>query len=117
MHYGLSRWCHYKHYKNTPRYRINNNSIFIDDKIISEKTDTNCNDAGGIGWRYMSITRAEGIEHGCVSVEQQALLCRQSTTAKIGNEVREKSSVRCQGGKEQRTAGQRKRTESYGNAT
>ena len=41
----------------------------------------------------MSITRAEGIEHGCVSVEQQALLSRQSTTAKVGNEVREKNSV------------------------
>ena len=42
---------------------------------------------------YISITRAEGIEYGCVSVEQRALLGRQSTTAKVGNEVREKSSV------------------------
>ena len=45
-----------------------------------------------IGWGYMSITRAEGIKHVCVSVEQQALLSRQSATAKVGNEVREKSS-------------------------
>ena len=41
----------------------------------------------------MSITRAEGIENGCVSVEQQALLGQQSATAKVGNEVTEKSSV------------------------
>ena len=48
--------------------------------------DTNCNKAGGIDWGYMSITRAEGIKHGCVySVEQQALLGRQSATAKVGN--------------------------------
>ena len=53
-------------------------------------------------------------------MEQLALLGRQSTTAKVGNEVREKRSVsdltHCQGGKEQRTTGQRRRTESYGNA-
>ena len=59
--------------------------------MISDKADTNCNEAGGID--YMSITRAEGIEYGCVSVEQQALLGRQSATAKVGNKVREKSSV------------------------
>ena len=41
----------------------------------------------------MSITRTEGIEHGCVSVEQQALLARQSATGKVGNEVREKNSI------------------------
>ena len=36
----------------------------------------------------------------------------------VGNEVREKRSVvRYEGGKEQRTARQRRRTESYGNAT
>ena len=72
---------------------INSNSIFICDKMISDKTNTNCNEAGRIDWGYMSITRAEGIEHGCVSVEQQALLGRQSATAKVGNEVREKSSI------------------------
>ena len=44
-------------------------------------------------WGYMSITRTVGIEHGCVSKEQQALLGRQFATAKIGNEVKEKSSV------------------------
>ena len=41
----------------------------------------------------MSITRAEGIEHGFFSVEQQALLGGKSTTGKVGNQVREKSSV------------------------
>ena len=66
----------------------------------------------------MSITKAEGIEHSCVSVEQQALLGRQSATAMFGNDVREKSSVsEVARRKEQRTAGQRRRTESYGNAT
>ena len=43
--------------------------------------------------RGRSITRAEEIEHSYVSVEQQALLDRQSATAKVGNEVREKNSV------------------------
>ena len=33
------------------------------------------------------------MEHSCVSVEQQALLSQQSATAKLGKEVREKSSV------------------------
>ena len=47
----------------------------------------------GIDWGYTNITRAEGIEHGCVSVEQQTLLGRQSASAKVGNEVREKNSV------------------------
>ena len=61
--------------------------------MISDKMDTNWNEAGGIDWGYMSITRAEGIEHGCVSVEQQALLCQQFGTAKVGNEVGERSSV------------------------
>ena len=42
--------------------------------------DTNC-------------TRAEGIEHGCISMEQQALLGQQSASAKVGNEVRERNSV------------------------
>ena len=42
---------------------------------------------------YMSITRAEGIEYRCVSVEQQAVLGRQAATAKLGNELREKNSV------------------------
>ena len=41
----------------------------------------------------MGITRAEEIEHGSVSVEQQALLGRQSTTAKVGNEVRGEKGV------------------------
>ena len=41
--------------------------------MISDKTDTNCNKAGCIDWECMSITRAEGIEHSLVSVEQQAL--------------------------------------------
>ena len=53
--------------------------------MISDKTATKP--------EALSITRAEGIENGCVSVEQQALLGRQSATAKVGNEVREKSSV------------------------
>ena len=53
---------------------------------------------------YMIITRAEGIEHGRVSV---ALLGRQSASAKVGNEVREKSSV----SEVPRTTGQRRRTE------
>ena len=61
--------------------------------MISDNTDTSCNDAGGIGRGYMSITRAEGIEHGCVNVEQQPLLGQQSATAKVCNEVREKSSA------------------------
>ena len=39
------------------------------------------------------MPEGKGIEHGCVSVEQQALLDRQSTTAKVANEVREKNSV------------------------
>ena len=43
--------------------------------------------------QYTSITRAEGIEHNCVSVEQQALLGQQSAAAKVSNEVREKNSV------------------------
>ena len=55
--------------QNSPSYRINSISIYIDDK-----TDTSCNEAGCIDLGYLSITRAEGIEHGCVSVEQQALL-------------------------------------------
>ena len=70
---------------NNPSYRVIRNSIFIDDKMISDKTDT----SSLLG--YVSITRAEGIEHGSVSVEQQALLGRQSATGKIGNEVRDKS--------------------------
>ena len=41
----------------------------------------------------MSITGAEGIENGCISVEQLALLSRQSATAKVGNELRKNSSV------------------------
>ena len=41
----------------------------------------------------MSIIRAEGIEQVCVSVEQQALLGGQSTTAKVDNDVREERSV------------------------
>ena len=44
----------------------------------------------GIDWGYMGINRAV---HDCVSVEQQAVIDRQSTTAKLRNEVREKSSV------------------------
>ena len=60
--------------------------------MISDKTDTNC-EAGGIDWGCISITRADRIEHGCDSVEQQELFERQSTTAKVGNEVREKRSV------------------------
>ena len=59
--------------------------------MISDKT--NCNKAGGIDWGNTSITRAEGIEQSCVSVEQQALLGQPSATAKVGNEIREKNSV------------------------
>ena len=55
--------------------------------------DTNCNEARGIDCGYMSVTRAEGIKHGCVIVERQALLDRQSAIATVGNDVREKSSV------------------------
>ena len=62
--------------------------------MISNKSDPNCNEAGGIDWEYMSITRTEGIEHGCVGVEEQALLGQQSTTAKVGNEVREKKQCK-----------------------
>ena len=61
-------------------------------KWFCDKTDTNCNEAGGIDWGYMSIPIAEGIEHGSVSVEQQALFGRQSAT-KVGNEVRENNIV------------------------
>ena len=81
---NVSRWYHYK---NTSSYGINSNSIFIDDKMISDKTDTKLQRGQGIDWGYMSITRAEGMEHGCISVEQQALLGRQSATATVGNEV------------------------------
>ena len=42
--------------------------------MISDKTDTNCKETGDIYWGYMSITSAEGVKHGCVSVEQQKLL-------------------------------------------
>ena len=73
--------------------------------MISDKTDTNCNEARGIDWGYTSITRAYGIQHGCVSEEQQALLGRQSATAKVANEVREKSSVKL-GAKEEKNKGQ-----------
>ena len=64
-------------------------------------------------------TLTEGIEHGCVSVEQQALLGRQSAAIKVGNEVGRKNSVSevPRREKKQRTTGQRRRTESYGNAT
>ena len=58
----------------------------------TNKMDTNCNEVGRIDCEYMNITRAEGIEHGCVSAEQQVLVGQQSATAK-GNEVREKISV------------------------
>ena len=63
--------------------------------MISDQTDTNCNEAGDIAWGYMSITRAEEVEHSCVSVEQQALLGRQSATAnKLGNEVKRKEQCK-----------------------
>ena len=41
----------------------------------------------------MSLTGTEGIKHCCVRVEMQTLFGQQSTTAEVGNEVREKSSV------------------------
>ena len=59
--------------------------------MIYVKTGTNCNNAEGIDWGYMSITRAEGIEHGRISMEQQVLLCQQSATAKVGNEVEKRA--------------------------
>ena len=58
--------------------------------MISDKTDTNCNETDAIDWGYMSITRGYGIKHACVSVEQQALLDQQSATAKVGNKTKEK---------------------------
>ena len=62
------------------------------------------------------IGRAEGFEHGFVSVKQQPLLGQQSATAKVGNKVRENSSVnKVQRRKRTKEAGQRRRTESYGN--
>ena len=74
------------------------NSIIIDDKMISDKKKKNCNKSGGIDWGYMIITRVEGIEHGCASVEQQALLG-------VGNEVREKDQCKW-GAKEENNKGQ-----------
>ena len=59
--------------------------------MISDKTDTNCNEARGVDGVYMSISLAEGIEHDSVSVEKQALLGRQSVTATLQNDVRERS--------------------------
>ena len=69
------------------------NSIFIGDKMNSDKMNINCNEYRGIDSGCTSITRADGIEHGCVGVEQQAILGRQSASAKVVNEVKEKSSV------------------------
>ena len=66
---------------------------FIDDKMISDKTDTNCNEAGRIDGDTRVSPEREGIEHGSVSVEQQALLGRQSATAMVGTEVGEERSV------------------------
>ena len=53
-----------------PSLCINSNSMFINDKMVCDKTDTNYNKAVGIYWGYMSIPIVEGIEHGSASVKQ-----------------------------------------------
>ena len=52
-------------------------------------------------------------ESSTAILQQQAVLCRQSATAKVGNEVREKSIV----SEENWKTGQRRRTDRFENIT